>query len=40
MNEGSVTYNGDNMNGTVKVKSRNMQMTQYMKGKWIGQCPK
>jgi len=38
--EGRITYNGDTFAGETKVKeSGGMDMTQKMKGRWIGSCP-
>jgi hypothetical protein len=39
--EGSITYKGDTFTGETKVKeSGGMEITQKMKGRWIGPCPK
>lgn len=40
---GTVSYKGDAMDGVVKVrvpggKQGGMEMTQHLKGRWIGQC--
>lgn len=36
--KGKITYRGDFFDGIVKVKQGDMEMTQKMRGKWIGQC--
>ncbi len=38
VSNGRVTYKGNTFNGTVKVKHAGMEVTQNLKGKWIGQC--
>jgi len=39
--EGRITYKGDTFTGEMRLKeSDGMEMTQKMKGKWIGPCPK
>lgn len=38
ISEGTVTYKGDRFNGVVKMKHFGMDITQYMNGKWIGEC--
>jgi len=35
---GRVTYKGNTFDGTVKITQAGMDMTQKMKGKWIGEC--
>ncbi len=35
---GRLTYRGSNYEGVVKMKTAGMEMTQNMKGRWIGQC--
>ncbi len=37
--DGKVTYKGDTFDGVVKMKSSGVDMTQNLKGKWIGKCP-
>jgi len=37
---GKVTYKGETFDGVVKIKQEGMEMTQNLKGKWIGKCPK
>jgi len=38
--EGRITYKGDTFTGEMKIKeSGGMEMTQKMKGRWIGLCP-
>jgi len=37
---GTITYKGDSMSGVIKVKTSDMQMTQKMSGRWVGNCPK
>lgn len=37
--KGSITYEGDVFNGTVRVKTPEFQMKQRISGKWIGRCP-
>ncbi|MBM4341289.1 MAG: DUF3617 family protein [Deltaproteobacteria bacterium] len=37
---GKVTYKGETFDGVVKMKQTDMEMTQNLKGKWIGKCPK
>ncbi|MBM4278044.1 MAG: DUF3617 family protein [Deltaproteobacteria bacterium] len=38
--DGKVTYRGESFEGVVKMKSGGMDITQNLKGKWIGKCPK
>ncbi|MDI1472048.1 MAG: DUF3617 family protein [Thermodesulfovibrio sp.] len=38
ISEGTVTYKGDRFDGVVKMKHFGMDITQYMNGKWIGDC--
>ncbi len=38
ISDGTVTYKGDNFDGTVKIKHPNMEIVQKMTGKWIGEC--
>ncbi|MEW6570287.1 MAG: DUF3617 family protein [Nitrospirota bacterium] len=38
VSNGKVTYKGNAFEGVVKVKHAGMEMTQNLKGKWIGQC--
>jgi hypothetical protein len=35
---GRLTYTGNNFEGVVKMTTAGMEMTQNMKGRWIGQC--
>ncbi|NWF52676.1 MAG: DUF3617 family protein [Nitrospirae bacterium] len=35
---GSVTYKGDTFEGFMKVKQADMEITQHMSGRLIGQC--
>ncbi len=35
---GKVTYKGDSFEGIIKMKQSGMEMTQNLKGKWIGEC--
>jgi hypothetical protein len=35
---GRLTYKGSNFEGVVKMTTVGMEMTQNMKGRWIGQC--
>jgi hypothetical protein len=35
---GRLTYRGNTFDGVVKMSTAGMEMTQNMKGKWIGQC--
>ena len=37
---GRTVYKGDTFEGVVKVKQGGMEITQNLKGKWIGKCPK
>ncbi len=37
---GKVTYKGESFKGLVKMKQSGMEMTQNLKGKWIGKCLK
>lgn len=37
---GTVTYKGESFDGVVKMKYEGMDMTQNLKGKWVGPCPK
>ena len=37
---GKVTYKGETFDGVVKIKQAGTEMTQNLKGKWIGKCPK
>lgn len=37
---GKVTYKGETFEGVVKMKQGGMEITQNLKGKWIGKCPK
>jgi hypothetical protein len=37
---GKITYKGETFEGVVKMKQSGMEMTQNLKGKWIGKCPK
>lgn len=36
---GKVTYRGDSFEGVTKMKHGGMEMTQNLKGKWVGKCP-
>lgn len=38
VSNGKVTYKGITFEGVVKTKHAGMEMTQNLKGKWIGQC--
>jgi len=38
ISEGTVTYKGEYFDGVVKMKHFGMDITQYMNGKWIGDC--
>lgn len=38
ISEGTVTYKEDRFEGVVKMKHFGMDITQYMNGKWIGEC--
>lgn len=38
VSNGRVTYKGDTFEGVAKFKHSGMEMTQNMRGKWIGQC--
>jgi hypothetical protein len=40
VSNGKVTYKGDTFEGVIKVKHSGMEITQNLKGKWIGKCPK
>ena len=40
VSDGSITYKGDSMSGIINVKAPDMQITQKMSGKWVGNCPK
>ena len=35
---GKVTYNRKSFEGVIKMKQSDMEMTQNLKGKWIGEC--
>ncbi|CAD7781789.1 MAG: hypothetical protein KCCBMMGE_01754 [Candidatus Methanoperedenaceae archaeon GB37] len=35
---GKVTYKRDSFEGIIKMKQSGMEMTQNLKGKWIGEC--
>ncbi|AMM41995.1 conserved hypothetical protein, secreted [Candidatus Desulfofervidus auxilii] len=35
---GKVTYKGNSFEGIIKMKQSGMEMTQNLKGKWIGEC--
>ena len=35
---GYITYKGSTFEGVVKVKHSGMDMTQHLKGKWLGPC--
>lgn len=35
---GSVTYKGDTFDGLMKVRQADMELTQHMSGRLIGQC--
>jgi len=35
---GRTVYKGDTFDGVIKVKHGGMEMTQNLKGKWIGKC--
>ncbi|CAD7780503.1 MAG: hypothetical protein KIIPBIDF_01586 [Candidatus Methanoperedenaceae archaeon GB50] len=35
---GKVTYKGDSFEGIIKMKQSGMEITQNLKGKWIGEC--
>ncbi len=35
---GRMTYSGNTFEGVVKMRTASMEMTQNMKGRWIGQC--
>ncbi len=36
---GKVTYRGESFEGVVKMKQGGTEMTQNLKGKWVGKCP-
>ncbi len=36
--DGTVTYKGTTFDGMIKVKQKDMEITQTMNGKWIGEC--
>lgn len=36
--QGRTVYKGDTFEGVVKVKQGGMEITQNLKGKWIGKC--
>lgn len=36
--DGSITYRGTTFDGIIKIKQKDMEMTQIMNGKWIGEC--
>ncbi|MCX8084010.1 MAG: DUF3617 domain-containing protein [Calditerrivibrio sp.] len=38
--KGEITYKGDTFEGKTTISQPGMEMTQIMKGKWIGPCPK
>lgn len=38
VSSGRVTYKGNSFDGVTKVKHAGMEMTQNMKGRWLGQC--
>ncbi len=38
VSNGRVTYRGTNFEGVIKVKHAGMEITQQIKGRWIGQC--
>jgi hypothetical protein len=38
ISEGTVTYKGEHFDGVIKMKHFGMDITQYMNGKWIGEC--
>lgn len=38
VSNGRVTYKGTSFEGVIKVKHAGMEVTQNLKGKWIGQC--
>jgi hypothetical protein len=38
VSNGKVTYRGDTFEGVMKMKHAGMEMTQNLKGKWIGPC--
>ncbi|MEW6418041.1 MAG: DUF3617 family protein [Nitrospirota bacterium] len=38
VSNGRVTYKGTTFEGVIRVKHAGMEITQSLKGKWIGQC--
>lgn len=38
ISEGTVTYKGTTFDGVIKMKDRDMDFTQTMNGRWIGEC--
>jgi hypothetical protein len=38
ISSGRVVYKGETLEGVIKVKDVDMELTQNLKGKWIGQC--
>ncbi len=36
--DGTVTYKGTTFDGMIKIKQKDMEITQNMSGKWIGEC--
>lgn len=38
VSNGRTTYRGDTFEGVVNVKHAGMEITQQMRGRWIGQC--
>jgi hypothetical protein len=38
--QGRTVYKGDTFEGVIKVKQEGMEITQNLKGKWIGKCGK
>lgn len=38
LSNGRVTYKGETFEGVIKMKHAGMEITQNLKGKWIGKC--
>jgi hypothetical protein len=40
VSDGTITYKGDTMQGTITMAQGSMKATQHLSGRWIGPCKK
>jgi hypothetical protein len=40
VSNGTITYKGDTMEGIITMTQGSMKATQYLSGRWIGECKK